>query len=73
MNCWHCQTQLIWGGDHETDESDEDHLIVTNLSCPNCKAICLFYWGSKEPEKPGITLSPANQILKIQILKIDQE
>ena len=19
MNCWHCNTELIWGGDHEAD------------------------------------------------------
>jgi hypothetical protein len=20
MNCWHCKTELIWGGDHSMDE-----------------------------------------------------
>ena len=35
MNCWHCQTELIWGGDHDT-EDNEDYDIITNLSCPNC-------------------------------------
>tara|TARA_R100001510_G_scaffold11753_1_gene8990 strand:- start:7 stop:144 length:138 start_codon:yes stop_codon:yes gene_type:complete len=20
MNCWHCQTELIWGGDHSVEE-----------------------------------------------------
>lgn len=34
MNCWHCKSELIWGGDH----SYEDYLIdgggiVSNLSC----------------------------------------
>lgn len=19
MNCWHCKTELIWGGDHDCD------------------------------------------------------
>ena len=24
MNCWHCNTELIWGGDHMADAiSDE--------------------------------------------------
>ena len=27
MNCWHCNNELIWGGDHD---------IVSNLSCPKC-------------------------------------
>ena len=35
MNCWHCGHQLIWGGDHDT-EDNEDYDIVSNLSCPNC-------------------------------------
>lgn len=35
MNCWHCQTELIWGGDHDM-EDNEDYDIITNLSCPNC-------------------------------------
>ena len=24
MNCWHCNNELIWGGDHDT-EDDEDY------------------------------------------------
>jgi len=35
MNCWHCGTELIWGGDHDT-EDNEDYDIVSNLSCPGC-------------------------------------
>ena len=35
MNCWHCETELIWGGDDDT-EDNEDYDIITNLSCPNC-------------------------------------
>ena len=23
MNCWHCQTELIWGGDHDTEDNDD--------------------------------------------------
>ena len=37
MNCWHCNNELIWGGDHDT-EGNEDYDIVSNLSCPNCHA-----------------------------------
>jgi len=42
MNCWHCQTPLIWGGDHD-DEDNEDFMIVTNLSCPECKSYVEVY------------------------------
>ena len=35
VNCWHCNAELIWGGDHDT-EDNEDYDIVSNLSCPKC-------------------------------------
>ena len=43
MNCWHCDTELIWGGDHDMDCEDYpvmsgEYSIVTNLSCPKCEA-----------------------------------
>lgn len=43
MNCWHCKTELIWGGDHDLEEEDEDYGMVTNLSCGNCEAFVLVY------------------------------
>jgi RNase P subunit RPR2 len=53
MKCYNCQTELIWGGDHDCEE-DEDHAIVTNLSCPECDAFHLVYWGHKDKEdKPS--------------------
>jgi len=36
VNCWHCKTELIWGGDHDVDEEESDYLIVSNLTCPQC-------------------------------------
>ena len=42
MNCWHCGTELIWGGDHDLEEEfyGKDHAydFVTNLSCPKCQS-----------------------------------
>mgnify|MGYP004214939611 CR=1 FL=1 len=45
MNCYSCNTPLIWGGDDDTDYKDDEteHKIVTNLSCPNCKSFVLVY------------------------------
>ena len=43
MNCWHCDTELIWGGDHDCD--DNDFLIETNLSCPECHSLVFVYHG----------------------------
>ena len=44
MECYCCQAQLIAGGDHEA-EADDEHDIVTNLGCPDCKAFVLVYWS----------------------------
>ena len=39
MNCWHCNSELIWGGDDDVEfEEPNEHAMVTNLSCPNCPA-----------------------------------
>ena len=51
MNCWSCGNELIWGGDHDTeweDNEDEQHMIMTNLSCPECTAEVIVYHGNKE-------------------------
>ena len=42
MNCWHCGSELIWGGDHDIEDS-EDYDMVTNLSCHNCGAYVEVY------------------------------
>ena len=44
MNCLSCNTELIWGGDHNgEDYGNEEYDIVTNLSCPQCDAFVLVY------------------------------
>ncbi len=47
MDCWVCNTELIWGGDHDLEDivEDSEHTIVTNLSCSNCKASVEVYHG----------------------------
>ena len=45
MKCWHCKTELIWGGDHDIDDEviDSDFLIVSNFRCPRCESTAEFY------------------------------
>jgi len=43
VNCWHCDSELIWGGDDLTPDHDEVHAMVTNLSCPDCEAYVEVY------------------------------
>ena len=51
MNCWHCHTRLIWGGDHDISDEDDSYGMVTNLSCPNCDSIVdVYYPKEKEDE-----------------------
>lgn len=50
MECWHCDTELIWGGDHETEDGDEDFAMETNLSCPACGSFVLVYLPLEGPE-----------------------
>ena len=44
MNCWHCGTELIWGGDHDLDDfEDTEYDIITNLTCPKCESYVEVY------------------------------
>tara|TARA_R100001369_G_C3218988_1_gene149620 strand:+ start:409 stop:579 length:171 start_codon:yes stop_codon:yes gene_type:complete len=46
MKCYSCNSNLIWGGDHEND--DGEHNLVTNLSCQNCNAFIIVYWDNEK-------------------------
>ena len=49
VNCWHCNTELIWGGDQDID--DEFYVMVTNLTCPKGESIVdVYYPKEKEDE-----------------------
>lgn len=50
LNCWHCETQLIWGGDHDC-EDEEEFAMVTNLSCPTCDSLVLVYYPTQEEDE----------------------
>ena len=56
MNCWHCGTELIWGGDADMEKDDsEDYDMETNLSCHNCGSFVLVYRKREELEIPSPT------------------
>ena len=57
MDCWNCSTQLIWGGDTDL-EDDEDHKLMTNLSCPTCKAFVVVYYNPYDEEYKSIEHNP---------------
>ena len=43
MKCWHCDNELIWGGDHDVEDGDNEYSMETNLSCPECGSFYLVY------------------------------
>jgi len=45
MNCYICNTPLVWGGDEDVEDKESEHKIVTNLSCQNCESFVLVYHG----------------------------
>ena len=51
MNCWHCNTELAFNGEHDTEDEDSDYSMITNLSCPKCHSIVDVYYPSDETIK----------------------
>tara|TARA_R100001086_G_scaffold49784_1_gene22125 strand:- start:247 stop:408 length:162 start_codon:yes stop_codon:yes gene_type:complete len=42
MNCWWCDTELIWGGDVDIEKDMggyPEFSVLTNLSCPKCESM----------------------------------
>jgi len=51
MNCWHCEAELIWGGDHDIEpEEGGSFYMVSNLSCPDCGAYVEVYLPNVDEE-----------------------
>ena len=49
MKCYHCNTEVIWGGDHSyEDYGIEGEGIVSNLHCPKCYCVVDVYYPSKK-------------------------
>ena len=46
MNCWHCNTELIWGADFSGEDygCEVVYSMVTNLSCPKCESFVEVYY-----------------------------
>ena len=53
MRCWHCHTELIWGGDHDVEEEEKEYSIISNFSCPGCGSYVEVYFP-KKPEGTAI-------------------
>ena len=48
MDCYNCNNELIWGGDHDTEKENEEYIMETNLSCPECNSLTIVYLPKEE-------------------------
>jgi hypothetical protein len=48
MNCWHCNNELTWGGDHDIDHNY--YVMETNLTCQACDTLVLVYLPKEEDD-----------------------
>jgi len=48
VKCWHCRSEVIWSGDHDIGEEDEEYDMMTELSCPKCNSIIVVYYPKEE-------------------------
>ena len=46
MNCWHCETELIWGSDSDSEHLEEFDFI-SFFTCPNCESEVEVYHKRK--------------------------
>ena len=54
MKCWHCNEEVIWGGDFDYEDYGMDgEGIVSNLSCSKCSAFyeCYLPIGEEDEKK----------------------
>jgi hypothetical protein len=49
VNCWHCQDELIWGGDQDLDD-DPEFVIESNFSCATCGSVAVVYFPRDKNE-----------------------
>ena len=47
MNCWHCDTELIWGSDSEPPIPSDEYDFITFLSCSKCESFVEVYHKKK--------------------------
>jgi DNA-directed RNA polymerase subunit RPC12/RpoP len=50
VKCWHCRSEVIWSGDYDISEEDEEYDMMTELSCPECNSIIIVYYPKEEKE-----------------------
>ena len=53
MNCWHCDTELIWGSDSDHPIPSDEYDFITFLSCPKCESdVEVYHKRDKNSKTP---------------------
>ena len=64
MKCWHCNSELIWGGDQDLSEDLlEENVVydmVTYLTCSSCEAAVEVY-RKKQPKEKLLEVVPYDE------------
>jgi len=63
MKCWHCNDELIWGGDHDA-EDDTGFIMITNLTCPTCDS----YVEVHLPDKRRKDIDVVNKVEELGLI-----
>ena len=59
MQCWNCETPMIWGSDFDNDEDYYGHGegefgIFSCFTCPKCRSEAIFFhYTGEEDEEEG--------------------
>jgi|TARA_R110000796_G_scaffold64443_2_gene149308 predicted RNA-binding Zn-ribbon protein involved in translation (DUF1610 family) len=48
MKCPKCNAKMIWGGDHDNDDDENQYIIMSNFLCPDCETMVYVNWSEKE-------------------------
>jgi len=51
MNCWHCNTELVWNCDYDIEEDYPDYCMMTYLHCPKCESDVEVYLPKEKKEE----------------------
>ena len=61
MKCWHCNSELIWGGDQDLSEDlleeNVGYDMVTYLTCSSCESAVEVY-RKKQPKEKLLEVVP---------------
>ena len=50
MKCYVCNSELIWGGDIDSTDIDDNNIIETTLTCSFCDATVVVFQPTEKED-----------------------